>query len=89
MTSIRIQFYILELDCVVAPPLQLKEAKLVLLKADLGVSLIDLTPSVRSLVQDQMSGSPGRLQIPYVDYDVLPDHCLFATSLRSSHTSDR
>ncbi len=53
------------------PPLQLKEAKLVLLKVDLSVNLIDLTPSARSLVQSQLSSSPGRLQIPYVDYDML------------------
>ncbi len=53
------------------PLLQLKEAKLVLIKADLGVNLIDLTPSARSLVQSQMSSGPGRLQITYIDYDVL------------------
>ncbi len=52
-------------------PLKLEDAELVLIKADLAVNLVDLTPSGREVVQRQLNGSPGKLRIPYVDYDVI------------------
>ncbi len=52
-------------------PLKLEDAQLVLLKADLAVNLVDLTPAGRDVVQRQLGGSPGKLRIPFVDYDVI------------------
>ncbi len=53
------------------PPDDKLEVELHLLKAELLVNMVELTQSAKEMVNRQLAGSPQKLQIPFMDYEII------------------